>query len=435
MLRRVVPLLIAFVAVHVVVGVLGYQQPNEPMGDVYLVYEPWSRCALFGGVDVTSCTRSDTWQWPGITEKWIYPQLAFLPMTFAWLFAWAVGYTPAWAITVALFNLIAFVVLVGSGRSRGRVIAAWFWLAAILLIGPVGIYRIDGITVPFAILGGIWMLRRPFLASVLLSVSVWMKVWPAAILAAGLVVVRRRLALVWGAVAVSLATIIPVVALGGAPFVFGFVGDQTSRGIQMEAPVGGLYMFLAAFYVPGSEVYYDGDVLTFQVTGPGADAVIAAMTPIMLLTMVGVAAVGVWKLRHGATFLSLFPPLSLALVTAFIALNKVGSPQYYVWLFAPVVLGLLLDRRRWYGFAALTLVIAALTQWMYPLLYDGLMATHPNPFPVVVLEVRNVLGLVLLVWAIVRVVRAPVGRVRPPAGLREIVTGRRPAPPRVPSTH
>ncbi|MFK5065682.1 hypothetical protein, partial [Klebsiella pneumoniae] len=76
---------------------------------------------------------------------------AFLPMTFAWVFAWATGYTQAWAITVSLANLVAFVVLVGSGRSRGRVIAAVFWLAAILLIGPVGLYRIDGITVPFAI--------------------------------------------------------------------------------------------------------------------------------------------------------------------------------------------------------------------------------------------------------------------------------------------
>jgi len=432
-LRRVVPLFVAFVAVHVVVGILGYQQPNEPMGDVYLVYEPWSRCALFGGIDVSSCTRSDAWAWPGITEKWIYPQLAFLPMTFAWVFAWAVGYTSAWAITVALFNLVAFVVLVGTGRSTGRVLAAWFWLAAILLIGPVGLYRIDGITVPFAILGSIWMLRRPFVASLLLSISVWMKVWPAAILAAGLIVVRRRLALIWGAVAVSLATIIPVVALGGAPYVFGFVGDQTSRGIQMEAPVGGLYMFLAAFYVPGSEVYYDGGVLTFQVTGPGAEPLIAAMTPIMLLTMVAVAVVGVMKMRRGATFLSLFPPLSLALVTAFIALNKVGSPQYYVWLFAPVVLGLMIDRRRWYAFAGMTLVIAALTQWMYPLMYDGLMATHPNPFPVFVLEARNLLALILLVWAIVRVVRVPTGRVRPPAGLREIVTGRRPIPARVSS--
>ena len=427
MLRRVVPLLIAFVAVHVTVAILGYQQPNEPMGDVYLVYEPWSRCALFGGVDLSSCTRSDTWEWPGITEKWIYPQLAFLPMTFAWVFAWAVGYVPAWAITVSLFNLVAFVILVGRGRSRGRVLAAWFWLAAILLIGPVGLYRIDGITVPFAILGSIWLVRRPFLASVLLSVAVWMKVWPAAILAAGLIVIRRRLALVWGAVAVSVATVIPVVALGGAAYVLGFVGDQTSRGIQMEAPVGGLYMILASFSVPGSEVYYDGSVLTFQVTGPGVDPLIAVMTPLMLLVMLGVAVVGARKLWAGATFVALFPPLSLALVTAFIALNKVGSPQYYVWIFAPVVLGLMIDRRRWYGIAALTLVIAGLTQWMYPLVYDGLMATHPAPFPVFLLEARNVLALVLMVWAMVRVIRVPVGRVARPGDLRELVTGRRTA--------
>lgn len=431
MVRRVVVLLLAFVAVHVTVGILGYQQPNEPMGDVYLVYEPWSRCALFGGIDVTSCTRSDMWAWPGITEKWIYPQLAFLPMTFAWLFAWAVGYTPAWAITVSLFNLVAFVILVGRARSRGRLLAAWFWLAAILLIGPVGLYRIDGITVPFAILGSIWLVRRPFVASLLLSIAVWMKVWPAAILAAGFVAVRRRLALVWGAVAVSLATIIPVVALGGAPYVFGFVGDQTSRGIQMEAPVGGLYMFLASFYVPGSEVYYDGGVLTFQVAGPGSDVVIAVMTPLMLLVMAAVAIVGARKMWRGATFLSVFPPLSLALVTAFIALNKVGSPQYYVWLFAPVVLGLMLDRRRWYGFAVMTLAICGLTQWVYPLVYDGLMATHPAPFPVILLELRNLLALVLMVWAIVRVMRVPTGRLPHPATLRDWVLGRRPVPARV----
>ena len=61
------------------------------------------------------------------------------------------------------------------------------------------------------------------------------------------------------------------------------------------------------------------------------------------------------------------------------------------------------------------------------------MATHPNPFAVVVLEVRNLLALVLLGWAIVRVMRVPTGRVRPPAGLREIVTGRRPIPARMPS--
>ncbi|ODT37443.1 MAG: hypothetical protein ABS60_13110 [Microbacterium sp. SCN 71-17] len=95
-----------------------------------------------------------------------------------------------------------------------------------------------------------------------------------------------------------------------------------------------------------------------------------------------------------------------------------------------MVIGLLLDRRRWYGFAALTLVIAGVTQWVYPLVYDGLMATHPAPFPVFLLEVRNLLGLVLMVWAIVRVLRAPTHRVARPADLREWVLGRRSVPSR-----
>ena len=53
------------------------------------------------------------------------------------------------------------------------------------------------------------------------------------------------------------------------------------------------------------------------------------------------------------------------------------------------------------------------------------MATHPAPFPVFLLETRNVLALVLMVWAIVRVVRVPVGRVARPSDLREFVTGRK----------
>lgn len=427
MSRRVV-LWVAFVVVHVVVAVLGYQQPSAPMGDVYLVYEPWSRCALFGGVDAASCTLSDSWQLPGVTEAWIYPQLALIPMALAWLFAWAVSYTPAWAITVSLANLGAFALLVGRGRSRGRVAAAWFWLAAIFLIGPVGIYRIDGFTVPLAIAGSLWLVRRPFVASVLLSAAVWMKVWPAAILAAGLVAVRRRLALVWGALAVSGGTVALVVLLGGASHVFGFVGDQTSRGIQMEAPVAGVYMILAALNVPEAWVYYDPDVLTFQVTGPQVDPLIVLMTPVLLLGIAGAAAIGAVKMWRGASFVRLFPPLALALVTAFIVLNKVGSPQYYVWVFAPVVMGLVLDRRRWFGPALLTLAIAGVTQLVYPLWYDGLMATRPFLGPVLLLELRNVLAVWLFVWAVVRLVRVPVGRVARPADLRELITGERTAP-------
>ena len=39
----------AFLLVHVVVAVTGWLYPSQPMGDVVLVYEPWSSAALSGG--------------------------------------------------------------------------------------------------------------------------------------------------------------------------------------------------------------------------------------------------------------------------------------------------------------------------------------------------------------------------------------------------
>jgi hypothetical protein len=101
----------------------------------------------------------------------------------------------------------------------------------------------------------------------------------------------------------------------------------------------------------------------------------------------------------------LFPPLALALVLAFIVCNKVGSPQYMTWIIAPLVVGLVVDRRRWWRPAALGLVIAAITQVVYPLTYWGLL--NAEAVPAAVLTLRNVLVVVLLGWAIIRVVQVP----------------------------
>ena len=47
-MSRRVALWIAFVVVHLGVAALGFAEPNMPMGDVYIVYEPWSSSALGG---------------------------------------------------------------------------------------------------------------------------------------------------------------------------------------------------------------------------------------------------------------------------------------------------------------------------------------------------------------------------------------------------
>ena len=74
-MSRRAALWIGFALVHALVAWLGYAYPNEPMGDVYRVYEPWSLEALQGRGVV------------GITEAWVYPQLALVPMVLAHTFA------------------------------------------------------------------------------------------------------------------------------------------------------------------------------------------------------------------------------------------------------------------------------------------------------------------------------------------------------------
>lgn len=384
---------IAFAIVHIAVWALGFVLPNQPMGDVHNVYEPWSTWAIDGNAIV------------GITEPWIYPQLALVPLVLAQGFAWIAGYEVAWAIFITICDALAFGMLVGTGRSTGRNAAAGFWLAFILLLGPVGMYRLDGVTAPLAIAGCLWLVGRPWLGSILLAVATWIKVWPAALIAAAVIAVRRRLAVVGGALIVSAATLIAVVAAGGGATVFGFITDQTDRGLQVEAPVSAYYLWRAVAGIRGSFIYYDDDLLTFQVSGPEVDAVIAVMTPLLFAAVLGVAALGAYRARHGAGFVRLFPPLALALVLAFIVFNKVGSPQYMTWIIPPLLVGLVIDRARWRGPAALGLIIALVTQAVYPIMYYGLLGAHP--LPAALLTLRNVLAVVLLVWAIVRVARIP----------------------------
>jgi len=392
---------IAFVLVHAVVIWLGFAGDHAASWDVDQLYRWWAGLTLGGDVV------------PGITEDWIYPPLAHLPILLVGALRGVVDYTLGWGLLVTALDAAAFAVLVGRGRSRGRMIAAWFWLAAILALGGVGMFRLDGVTVPIAVAGSLFLVGRPWLGSVLLAVATWIKVWPAALLAAAVIAVRRRLAVVGGAAAVSAVVVGVVLLAGGGPHLLGFVGDQTSRGLQIEAPVSSAYLLLALADVPGARIFYDPDLITFQITGPSVDTVIMLMTPVLMLGMLAIAVIGAVKAWRGASFVALFPPLALALVLGFIVLNKVGSPQYMTWLIAPVVVGLAIDRRRWLRPAVLTVVILALTQWLFPFAYDWLLVLWPAAVWLVVL--RNVMLVALFAWVVVRLVRLPV---RQPVALR-----------------
>ena len=383
----------AFVLVHLALGLLNLYGANLPLGDVTSVYKFWMDTAVNGGV------------WVGIDTVWVYPILALLPMIASTLFGIEnIGST--WLTMVMILNAVAFGFLTGWGRSRGSLAPAWWWVAFLALLGPIAMGRIDSITVPVALVGVLLLASRPSAAAVLLTAATWIKVWPAALVAAALIALHDRVKVLTAAVIGSAAIIAGALLMGAGPNVLSFITQQTGRGLQIESPISTIWMWMAA--AGFAYVDYDRDILTYQVYGPGAEVAAALMTPLLAIVVLGIAILGIVATRRGVSTPDLFPPLALALTVALIAFNKVGSPQFVGWLAVPILAGLVTSfaghGARFRTPATIGAVIATLTQVIYPYLYNYLLWV--NPLMLVVLTVRNALHFALLAWAISAILRS-----------------------------
>ena len=390
---------LAFVLVHLWLGWINLVDTvSLPLGDVTLVYRFWMDQAFQHGVIV------------GVDTMWVYPVVALVPMAIAYLSGpdW---YGSTWLTMVLPLNAVAFGVLTGWGRSRQRLAVGWWWVAFLLLLGPIALARIDAVTVPLAIIGMLVLATRPWLAGVLLTVAAWIKVWPAALVGAAVLALRDRLQVLAAALLTTAVVLVTALLIGSGGNVLSFISQQTGRQLQPESPVATIWMWLARAGVDGARVVYDRGILSYGVEGPGADVAAALMTPLQLAAALAVIGLALWRLRRGADAARLLPPLALAFVLVLIVFNKVGSPQFISWLAAPVILGLVTLGRAYRVPAVLALIIAALTQVVYPYLYIELLSLQPAML--VVLTVRNLLELVLLGWAVSAVARA--GAVQPSA--------------------
>ncbi|MCM6760969.1 hypothetical protein NB037_00935 [Rathayibacter sp. ZW T2_19] len=373
-----------FALVHLLLSVLALFAPGLPMGDVSIVYKQWMQTAVEGGGVA------------GIDTGWVYPILAWAPIAASWLFG-AAGYDVVWLVLVALADAAAFGLLL-HGRRPARLAAARWWLLFLVLLGPIAVGRIDAFTAPPVIAGMLWVGTRPGASALLLTIATWVKVWPAAVLAAAVLVLRGRVRRIVVPVLASAVIVLGVVLAGGGEQVFSFVSDQTTRGLQIEAVVSTPWMWLSVLPGSGSYVWYAADINTFEMHGPGTEAAAELMTPLLAAAILVVAGLGLRALRSGASAARLLPLLALAFVVVFIDVNKVLSPQYVVWLAPPVIAGLVVDRDAFRTPAKLTLWVAAFTQLVYPYLYLFLLWSHW--WMVLVLSVRNVLLLMLLGWVV-----------------------------------
>jgi hypothetical protein len=380
-------LVLGFVALHTVFlfALLPTILTGRVLGDLPL-YRVWAEQALVHDV------------WQGIDVGWVYPIGAILPIVLADA-AGPLLYQLLWFLMTAALNAVAVGILTGWGRDRAGYTAAWFWLAFSLLLSPVGLLRLEGLSAPLVIMGLVLLARRPVIAAALLTLATWIKVWPAAVILAIVVGGRRRLRVILTGGVITAAIAGAVWAAGGLRFLTGFVTEQTDRALQLEAPVTTPWVWLAALGQPGTTVYQNHDIATREVSGPGAGLAAAAMTPLMFAAVAVVVVLLLLALRRTGPSTQLVLLGALALVSVFVVLNKVGSPQYMLWIAPVVTVGILHDWVFWRVPAYLTLAIGGLTTLVFPIFYLPLV--HGDPGAVLLLTLRNGLLVLLLGWSMV----------------------------------
>lgn len=212
---------------------------------------------------------------------------------------------------------------------------------------------------------------------------------------------------------------------GGRDRAFVFLTFHTARGLQLEAPAAWPTILLD----PAAEVGHGYGSYNFR--GPLADRVAGLLKGAMILTAgltVLIAGRGFWSAAAGP---SPVPPVRLgphvvasALLVwlGFILANKVGSPQYLLWV-APLMPLLPFRTAREWWWTGLMLVVMVVTTAVYPCAYTFVMGEFlhddpatwagPNLWAKLLLTVKSIGLAAATVWLGVEVWRA--GRPQPAA--------------------
>jgi len=387
-------LITGFAVVHLLyfVGLLHVIIVGGTEGDLPL-YRLWAEQALHG-------------HWPVIDMAWVYPAGALVPIMAAIAFGpWT--YQLVWLLLMVAANWLAVVALTGNLRRRKGYVAAWYWLAVQLLLAPVSMLRLEGFAAPLAIAALVWLVRRPALAGALIAAATWIKVWPAALAAAAVAISSLRMRIIAGGLAVSVAIAGVVIAFGGGDNLFSFATIQGDRSLQLEAPIATPWVWATVLGMPGAEIRQNYVLATREVAGPGAQAAGVLVTWLMPIAF-AVILVLLWRARRRALTEGTLTPLAeqrlilrgaFALTAALIVFNKVGSPQYMLWLAPIVAVGLVIDRHAWSRVAEWMAMVCFLTTLVFPVLYLPLIDGHP--LAAAVLLARNVLVVGLFGWSLV----------------------------------
>lgn len=315
------------------------------------------------------------------------------------------GYLIAFMIfMIALDAAFAWALWRTAGRTRDS--ALDFWIFFVFLIGPLCYLRFD--MLPAVLAGGALLAarRRPWITGALTGLGAAVKLWPALLFPSFLAHRPDRRAVTWSFVGVGAGLAFLSLVFGGWIRLVSPLTWQSGRGLQIES-IWATPLMVGRALQPAEWTVDYSKFQAYEIFGPGVSPLLLLSDLATLAGLIVIIALYVRAFRNPQPTPVAIGLVVLATVAIMTITNKTLSPQYLLWLGGPMAALLILrshanehEKPILPRLAIQLLILAALTQLVYPLLYDGLLGRDGRTMIIISTVVTALRNLALVAFTV-----------------------------------
>ena len=316
-----------------------------------------------------------------------------------------IGYLIAFVVLMLVLDAV-FCYALWRAAGRRHDSAVDFWLIFVTLIGPLAYLRFD--MLPAVLAGGALLAarRKPWVTGALTGLGAAIKLWPALLIGAFMSYRsdRRAAGLAFVVVGFGLALISLIFA--GWSRLISPLTWQSDRGLQIES-IWATPLMLARVAAPDRWIVNLSQYQAYEIFGPGVAAWVMISSVATLIGLGLIILLNVRAFRHGGSTPTAIGFVILATVAIMMITNKTLSPQYLLWLGGPMAALLAFrpqaraDEQSAIGrIAVQILILALLTQLVFPVFYDGFIGRQGRSMIIVSTVVTTIRNLALVVFAV-----------------------------------
>ena len=316
-----------------------------------------------------------------------------------------VGYLVAFIIfMLALDALFTCALWRSAGRRHDTAID--FWLIFVPLIGPLSYLRFD--MLPAVLAGGALLAarRKPWVTGALTGLGAAIKLWPALLIGAFMSyrADRRPAGIAFVVVGFGLALISLI--FGGWLRLISPLTWQSDRGLQIES-IWATPLMLARAVKPD---YWTVDMSRYQayeIFGSGVEAWVMISNIATLFGLALIILLTIRAFRYDGSTPVAIGFVIVAIVAIMTITNKTLSPQYLLWLGGPMAALLAFrphalpsEHPAINRMAGQLLILALLTQLVYPMLYDSYLGLQGHVMIIIATIVTAIRNLALVAFTV-----------------------------------